>query len=255
MESPERTPATASVAVTILIGSLVLVCGRNCGLSRHTVVQPRDSSSGPSVTPRGPFGPFAKSFQHCRTSIRGPMLHLEAMTLTVVLPVPGLLGRHPAVSIRRVDGADAPGLVAFYEALPADDRRRRFLGTARALGLPFCEQLCSNDHLHAEGFAAVSSSAGAADGRVVGHLCLVPDDSGAIEVGVAVGREWQGRGIGRLLFSAALDWAASHGIATLHATSFADNFRVLRLLTATPGSRIVQTDDPCLVNLEIHVPE
>jgi len=190
----------------------------------------------------------------------------QTMTMTVVPPTRGRSDhRAPVIAVRRVDAADAPALATFYAALPDADRRRRFLGTSRGPGLHSCELLCSNDHVHNEGFVAILGTTDERDGRVVGHLCLTPDDEGnawlapdadgqALEIGIAIAADWQRRGIGRRLFAAALDWAAEHGIGSLCATCFADNAAVLRLLSSAPESVIVPTCDPAVVQVEIRVP-
>jgi GNAT superfamily N-acetyltransferase len=188
------------------------------------------------------------------------MLDLATMSIRVSPPtserfsVTGVAdSTEPTVVIRPVDRADAPALAEFYAALPDDDRRRRFLGSSRGPGLGFCESLCTNDHVHGEGFVAVLGTTDAHDGRIVGHLCLVPDDTSTPEIGIAVASDHQGRGIGRRLFERALGWARAQGVRTLRAVCFADNARVLRLLSSAHGASIFPTCDPAIVEIEIRV--
>ena len=111
------------------------------------------------------------------------------------------------VVIRRVVPADAQALRDFYAALSPDSRRARFLASVSGLSKEQSRSFCAPDHVHAEGFVAVSAGPFAQD-RIIGHLCLEPAEGGSLELAVAVADAAQGRGIGRTLFTAALDWAA-----------------------------------------------
>ena len=66
--------------------------------------------------------------------------------------------------------------------------------------------------------------------RVVGHLCIEPDEHGVAEIAVAVADSWQGLGIGRRLLDAGVAWARSAGVRRLVATAFISNTRILRLV-------------------------
>ena len=79
--------------------------------------------------------------------------------------------------------------------------------------------------------ASSRRSAGRGAGRIVGHVCIEPDEPASAEVAVAVADELQGRGIGRALVEAAVEWARRDGFATLTATMLADNPAIQRLLT------------------------
>jgi GNAT superfamily N-acetyltransferase len=154
------------------------------------------------------------------------------------------------ISIRRVRPADAPALDEFYAGLSADSRHARFLGTVRRLGDGQAASFCQPDHMHAEGFVAISERA-ADRGAVLGHLCLEPASAGRLEVAVAVADRLQGRGIGRALFRAALDWATARGYRALVASCFADNSRVLSLLSSAPYAAKVLPADGGLVDVVV----
>jgi GNAT superfamily N-acetyltransferase len=66
--------------------------------------------------------------------------------------------------------------------------------------------------------------------RVVGHLCIEPNGSGAAEVALAVADAYQGGGIGHLLMGAGVAWADRIGIDRFTATMFAANQGIQRLL-------------------------
>jgi GNAT superfamily N-acetyltransferase len=154
------------------------------------------------------------------------------------------------VLIRRVRPSDRDELAAFYAALSPESRRARFLGTSAGLSASQSRSFCTPDHQHAEGFVALAPAAtGAA--TVVGHLCLEPVGEGRLELAVAVVDTWQGHGIGRTLFEAALDWARQRRCTEIVASAYADNGRVLRLLSSAPHSPRISVADAGVVNVSI----
>ncbi|MEA2623551.1 MAG: acetyltransferase [Chloroflexota bacterium] len=171
-----------------------------------------------------------------------------------MLPLPALSPRRdsaPAVEIRPVRSGDAAGLADFYRALSNESRRRRFLGTCLGLPPSACLALCGADHQHSEGLIAALRQPGQDDGRIVGHLCLVPDDEGGLELAIAVADELQGCGIGRRLVAAAASWARSRGIGAVHASCFADNGAVLHLLSTVAGEATVRSGGPSVLEVEL----
>lgn len=54
-----------------------------------------------------------------------------------------------------------------------------------------------------------------ADDEVVGHLHVEPSKYGYGELGMAIAREWRGRGVGSALMEAAIDWAREQGLHKL----------------------------------------
>ena len=154
------------------------------------------------------------------------------------------------VSIRRVRPGDAVALAAFYAALSKESRHARFLATTRGLTPDQSRGFCAPDHMHAEGFVAVSQRP--ADlGTVLGHLCLEPAPGGCLELAVAVADAEQGRGIGRALFRAAIDWATARGYRAIVASCFADNSRVLALLSSAPYPARIASADAGVVDVTI----
>jgi GNAT superfamily N-acetyltransferase len=68
-------------------------------------------------------------------------------------------------------------------------------------------------------------------GKIVGHAMYGRCRPNSVEVAFAVADELQGRGIGRRLVDAAVDWARRDGVRTLTATMLAGNPAIQRLLT------------------------
>lgn len=68
-----------------------------------------------------------------------------------------------------------------------------------------------------------------AGAEIVGSLHLEPSRHGFGEVGMAVGREWRGRGVGSALLAAAIEWARERGLHKLSLGVFAHNEAAIAL--------------------------
>ncbi|MEX2548122.1 MAG: GNAT family N-acetyltransferase [Chloroflexota bacterium] len=159
------------------------------------------------------------------------------------------------IEIRRVRPFDGEALAEFYSRLSPESRRARFLGCGAAgIAGQAARTFCTPDHIHEEGFVALAarpSSSALSEPEIVGHLCLVHSGTAVLELGVAVADDHQGRGIGRRLFEAALAWAHDQGCARIVATAFADNARVLRLLSSAPHPPVIEPADGGVVEVVI----
>jgi Rrf2 family protein len=158
----------------------------------------------------------------------------------------------PQPIIRHVQPSDLPALLDFYDNLSAESRYARFLGFTRSVGEEMARSFCTPDHTHGEGFVALlSDPMRAGPPRIVGHLCLQPCDEHQLELAVAVADAYQGRGIGRQLFNSAIAWAQDHDIERIFASAFADNARVLRLLSSAPYAPHLSAADSGVVDITI----
>jgi acetyltransferase len=133
------------------------------------------------------------------------------------------------VQIRPIRTNDRDELSRFYAGLSPESRYARFHAVSRGIGEKAAGVLCGPDHEHREGFVAkvVRGDPDAVD--IIGHLCLEPGESG-LEMAIAVDDDWQRRGVGRSLLSAAFEWAADHGIARLEASMLSTNNAILGLV-------------------------
>ena len=154
--------------------------------------------------------------------------------------------RYMEIAIRKVRPSDSEALGAFYGALSDESRRARFLGSSGGAGDAVARMFCTPDHMHEEGFVAIAPA-----GQLVGHLCLVDAGKARVEIGVAVADDWQGWGIGRRLFVAALDWSKDRGVEMIRASCFADNWRVLALLSSSTQRPKVTAADGGVVDVVI----
>lgn len=134
--------------------------------------------------------------------------------------------------VRRIRPSDSEALSRFYSELSPDSLRARFLGYTRGLSGPTTRALCALDHMHDEGLVALLGEGDSS--RIVGHVCLADAGTGAVEIGISVADDFQGRGIGRRLFEQATAWAIERGFKSIVASCFVNNARVLALLGSAP---------------------
>jgi len=159
------------------------------------------------------------------------------------------------VHVRRVQPGDGQALIDFYAGLSDETRYARFLGFSRGLSEQAARSFCTPDHMHVEGFVAVTADDQGSD-QLLGHLCLEEAGDRRLELAVAVDDRHQGRGIGRRLMDAALEWAQQHHFEAIIASAFVDNARVLRLMSAAPYPVHIAPADGGIVDVVIPlVPE
>lgn len=182
-------------------------------------------SPEPTDTPTDPDGPIG-----LRGGAVGPLPGRQTSDYGRRMKTLQRIASRTAIRIRRIAPADHDGLRTFYAGLSDESRRTRFLGPTNGIGDVQCSYFCCPDHAHREGFVAVFGPASRPD-RIVGHVCIEPDGPASAEVALAVADDLQGRGVGRTLVEAAVDWARRDGIQTLTATMLAGNPPIQRLLT------------------------
>ena len=81
----------------------------------------------------------------------------------------------------------------------------------------------------AESLTVEETLVAVAGGEVVGSLHLGRSRHGFGEIGMAVAREWRGRGVGSALLAAAIDWARAQGMHKLCLGVFAHNANAMAL--------------------------
>ena len=65
--------------------------------------------------------------------------------------------------------------------------------------------------------------------EILGSLHIARSQHGFGEIGMAVAREWRGRGVGSALLEAAIEWARNEGLHKLSLGVFAHNARAIAL--------------------------
>jgi RimJ/RimL family protein N-acetyltransferase len=68
-----------------------------------------------------------------------------------------------------------------------------------------------------------------AEEELIGSLVVEPSRHGFGEIGMAVAREWRGRGVGSALLTAAIDWARGRGLHKLSLGVFLHNTAAIEL--------------------------
>ena len=178
------------------------------------------------IEPAGPIGPRHRAVRQAAAgrlpAYRRSMVPTRPIASTrhraPTRPAPpiasgGVVRRSaPTVRVRAIRPADHDTLRAFYGSLSDESRRTRFLGSSSGIGDGQSTWFCSPDHAHREGF--IATIRGPRAGRIVGHVCIEPDGPASAEVAVAVADELQGRGIGRALVEAAVEWARRDGFGS-----------------------------------------
>jgi GNAT superfamily N-acetyltransferase len=155
-----------------------------------------------------------------------------------------------ATQIRRVHPEDDVALRNFYSRLSPHSRHSRFLGGVSGLSTGQSMTFCTPDHMHAEGFVAISERP-SDHGTILGHLCLEPAGRRRLELALAVADAEQGHGIGRALFGTALAWAMEHSYRSIVASCLVSNGPVLSLLSSAPYGDVITTTDAGVVNVTI----
>jgi RimJ/RimL family protein N-acetyltransferase len=67
------------------------------------------------------------------------------------------------------------------------------------------------------------------NGAVIGSIHVATSGHGFGEIGMAIAREWRGRGVGSALMEAAIDWARTQGLHKLSLGVFAHNAAAIAL--------------------------
>jgi RimJ/RimL family protein N-acetyltransferase len=129
------------------------------------------------------------------------------------------------IVIRTLRAGDEETVLAVFDRLGADSRRRRFGGAKTHLSASELELLARVDADH---HVLVAYAPG--DPRPVGLARLVRGEERTAEIAFEVADEEHGRGIGTALAQALAADARAAGIAELHATVACDNARAMSLL-------------------------
>jgi RimJ/RimL family protein N-acetyltransferase len=67
------------------------------------------------------------------------------------------------------------------------------------------------------------------DGEIVGSLNVIVSRFGFGEIGMAVARDWRGRGVGSALLAGGIDWARERGLHKLSLSVFMHNTAAIAL--------------------------
>jgi GNAT superfamily N-acetyltransferase len=162
------------------------------------------------------------------------------------------VGRERWVTIRPIESSDRDDLFDFYRGLSPAARFARFMGMGTGLAASAADRFACADHATADGLIAILHEAGPADGRILGHLCMEPDGTGAEEIAVAVADGFRGLGIGTALMREAVRSARRRQVPRLTATMFATNQPMRRLMLDAGPPTIVDELDAGVEAIELN---
>lgn len=149
------------------------------------------------------------------------------------------------VLIRPIQKEDAGLERAFIERLSAESRGYRFLGQMKVSD-EMLRRLTDINYRRDMAFVALRHEAGQTTEIGVSRYCI-SDDGSSCECAVAVGDEWQGRGLGYLLMRHLIDVARQRGIKRLFSIDAVGNQRMRSLAEDLGFQRQVDHDFPSQV--------
>jgi len=132
----------------------------------------------------------------------------------------------------------------FLTELSPASRYNRMMGLMGAPSKELVEHLVHVDYRHEMALAAVVGNAEDESIIAVARYCGDPDQS---EYAVAVADEWQSRGIGTALSKILFEYAKSHGVRRMYATTFTCNNRMLKLARDMHMNTHLASYDPAVV--------
>jgi ribosomal protein S18 acetylase RimI-like enzyme len=138
-----------------------------------------------------------------------------------------------ANQIRERRTAKIPGVSDGFHVRPARDDDRLPLALVFAAVAEERDGIGSEPPVDVEARAASWTLDGTivavGDGEVIGSIHVAASRHGYGEIGMAIAREWRGRGVGSALMEAAIDWARARGLHKLSLGVFAHNAAGLAL--------------------------
>ena len=119
-------------------------------------------------------------------------------------------GAHPPFQIRPARDADRLPLAVLFAAVAEE---RDGIATEPPVDL----------EARAASWTLEGSFVAVAGAEMVGSLHVEPSRHGFGEIGMAVARQWRGRGVGSALLAASIEWAREQGLHKLSLSVFAHN--------------------------------
>lgn len=152
--------------------------------------------------------------------------------------------------LRLTRPTDLSRIEAFLTRLSADTRARRFLVATPVLPRQLVRHFAFYDPRERLTLAATMPGAGGEE--IVGLADVALLATGLGEIGLVVGDDWQGRGIGKLLSEAVATLAIQRGATHLKAEMREDNAAMMQLMrrlghtirTVEDGATVVYTRLP-----------
>ncbi len=161
------------------------------------------------------------------------------------------------VHLRSLTAADRLAVVALFDSLSPESRRRRFFTALKTLEGPLLDRLLRVDHNDAIVIVAVRSGRIVGIGRANRELTSAGTASDRAEVAFTVADELHGHGIATLLLEALATRARLVDIAYFVAVTQSDNGAMLRVFRSAGYDALIHHDplDPALMLISFSINE
>jgi RimJ/RimL family protein N-acetyltransferase len=155
-----------------------------------------------------------------------------------------------AVLIRPISADDKALLAEAFSRMSDESRQRRFLTVATELSPEDLAYLTEVDHRRHEALVATDPAGGSIVG--VARYVQVPGEREIAEVAVAVGDDWQRRGVATALLAALSRRARENGVERFRAYVSTDNDVVIDALQRAGAERMPGKDE---LEFTVEVPQ
>jgi GNAT superfamily N-acetyltransferase len=157
-----------------------------------------------------------------------------------------------AVLIRPIRADDKERLRETFRRLSPEARYQRFLASIAELSDAQLRNLTEIEYHDHMAWLALDPSQPGLPAIGEGRYIRVKSHPDVAEVAVTVLDEWQGRGVGTLLFRMVCKWATGHGVRTFRAFALETNDAMIRIFKDI-GAHVVRRDEG-VVALDMPVP-
>ena len=132
------------------------------------------------------------------------------------------------IFIRPIKPEDASLLLELFENLSPESRYHRFFSPMKSLSRDMLVRFTQIDYDRHIGLVAIVQDEDGEKMLGVARVIMEPDRHNA-EFSVAVGDQWQGKGVGRRLLERCLDAGRDYGVETVQGYVLAENTQMLNL--------------------------
>lgn len=158
----------------------------------------------------------------------GPVRPGSDDTARTVIPRQVRLPDGRVVTIRAIRRADTAGLMDFYARLSPESRRSRFFTASTTKRRVDADRLISATGRY--DCVLVASATDRAGAERLAAVAQLADFGGGVEAALVVGDDYQGVGLGGVLFDHLLRAGQERGVRRVEATVLSNNNRILRIL-------------------------
>jgi GNAT superfamily N-acetyltransferase len=163
------------------------------------------------------------------------------------------IGGH-TVTLRPTKPVDERLLQEHFYDLDSQDVISRFFGTRLSFSQTDVEDISRTDYVKSFTMVAVVGEMGFEKAVGIGEYHLAEAKNMA-EVAFSISRDWQGKGLGRVLIAKLAEAARDNGIAGLFAIASPENHRMMKLFRTLPYKVRSVVEDEVLLTVRFDEPE